>query len=169
MIITVITIITIITIIKVKKGKVTFLYSAVPSPWHCSKRFTLHHLTPRQTCSLHFTTSRRGRPVLYTSPPHAAADLFFTLHHLTPRQTCSLHFTTSRRGRPVLYTSPPHAAADLFFTLHHLTPRQTCSLHFTTSRRGRPVHFNAISTYLGSIQPCNYCANTICSDIHICL
>ena len=32
------------------KGKGMFLYSAVSSPWDCSKRFTLHS---QQTCSFH--------------------------------------------------------------------------------------------------------------------
>ena len=35
---------------------------------------------------------------------------------------------------------------------------------------GKPVHSNAISTSLGSIQPCcNYCVKTIHSHIHLCL
>ena len=39
--------------------------------------------------------------------------------------------------------------------------------HFTPWKSARS---NAISTSLGSIQPCcNYCAKTIFSDIHLCL
>ena len=140
------------------------------SPWQtCS--FTLHplgdlflytsspgrpvplHFTSWETCS--FTLHSLGDMFLYTSPPRRPVPL-----HFTPWETCS--FTLHPLGDLFLYTSP------LGYLFLYTSPLADMFLY--TSLPGRPVHSIAISTSLGSIQPCcTHCAKTIHSYIHLSL